>query len=65
MPVYLLFDVGSTYTKGVLVDISNEMILATATSVTSADTDIRFGIEAINAQMRDVLQQVDVTKTLV
>ncbi len=65
MPVYLLFDVGSTYTKGVLVDIDNEVIIAAATSVTSADTDICFGIEAIKTQMSDVLHQVDVTKTLV
>lgn len=65
MPVYLLFDVGSTYTKGILVDITKEKIIATANSVTTADTDIRFGIETIKSKMGDLLEHVNVTKTLV
>lgn len=65
MPVYLLFDVGSTYTKGILVDITKEKIIATASSMTTADTDIRFGIETIKSKMGDLLEHVNVTKTLV
>jgi len=65
MSVYLLFDVGSTYTKGVLVDITKEQILAKASSVTTADTDIRFGIDSIKSQMGEILEQVNLTKTLV
>lgn len=65
MSVYLLFDVGSTYTKGVLVDITKEKILATASSMTTAETDIRFGIESIKSQMGEILEQVNITKTLV
>lgn len=40
MPTYLLFDVGSTYTKGCVVDTDREEILAIAQSETTATTDI-------------------------
>lgn len=65
MPVYLLCDVGSTYTKGCLVDTDKEEILATASDLTSADTDINLGIEALKAKMQDVLNTVTIDEMLV
>ncbi|MGB7593938.1 MAG: methylaspartate mutase accessory protein GlmL [Erysipelotrichaceae bacterium] len=65
MPVYLLFDVGSTYTKGCVVDTDKEEILATASVFTTAETDISFGIESAKKQMKKALDEVSIAKTLV
>jgi len=65
MSVYLLFDVGSTYTKGCVVDMEKEEILATASVFTTAETDISIGIEAAKKQMSEVLDKASITKTLV
>lgn len=51
MPVYRLFDVGSTYTKGLIVDTEKEEILASASDFTTADTDIAVGIDKVTAKM--------------
>lgn len=53
MPVYRLFDVGSTYTKGLIVDTDHETILASASDFTTADSDIVLGIETVTAKMMD------------
>jgi uncharacterized protein (TIGR01319 family) len=65
MSVYLLFDVGSTYTKGCVVDLDTEEILATASVFTTAETDISIGIEAAKSRMSKTLDKVSVTQTLV
>ena len=44
MPTYLLFDVGSTYTKGCIVDTQKDEILAIANDLTTASIDIAIGI---------------------
>lgn len=51
MPVYALFDVGSTYTKGLIVDTDQEKILASGSAFTTAQTDIIEGIEQVKTQM--------------
>ncbi len=65
MPTYLLFDVGSTYTKGCIVDTDREEILATAQSETTATTDISEGIESVKSKMRTVLATQKIHQTLV
>ena len=40
MPNFCLFDVGSTYTKGCIVDTDQEMILAQASDFTTSSTEI-------------------------
>lgn len=65
MPVYLLFDVGSTYTKGCVVDLDKEEILANTSVFTTANTDISIGIEAAKKQMQVTLDTVSSAKTLV
>ncbi|HBZ42438.1 MAG TPA: MutL protein [Erysipelotrichaceae bacterium] len=65
MPTYLLFDVGSTYTKGCIVDINQERILAQASALTTATTDISIGIQAVKDRMKDVLSTVKIDQTLV
>ena len=62
---FLLFDVGSTYTKGCIVDLEKEEIIAHTSVFTTADTDINLGIEAAKRQMQDALDQVVVEKTLI
>ena len=64
MPTYLLFDVGSTYTKGLIVDSDTESILASATDKTTAATDIVFGIDKVKAKMKSVLDKVKIDQTL-
>ena len=64
MPTYLLFDVGSTYTKGCIVDIDQERILAQASALTTATTDISIGIQAVKDLMKDVLSKVTIDQTL-
>ena len=41
--IYLLVDVGSTYTKLHLVDTNKNVILAGASSYTTVETDVREG----------------------
>lgn len=65
MPVYLLFDVGSTYTKGCVADLDKEEILTTASVFTTADTDISAGIEMAKNLMSKTLDKVSIAKTLV
>jgi len=65
MPIYSLFDVGSTYTKGLIVDTDQEAILAIANDITTSDTDISFGIEKVKAKMKEVLDIVKIDQTLV
>jgi uncharacterized protein (TIGR01319 family) len=65
MSVYLLFDVGSTYTKACVVDLAKEAILATASVFTTADTDISIGIETAKELMLKKLDNVSIAKTLV
>ena len=65
MPVYTLFDVGSTYTKGLVVDTDQEAILASANDFTTAETDIVLGIDKVKAKMKEILDQVSVQQTFV
>lgn len=64
MPIYLLFDVGSTYTKGLIVDTQSETILAIANELTTSSTDISIGIEKVKAKMKNVLDKVHIDQTL-
>ena len=56
MGTYLLLDVGSTFTKGLVVDTDNVAILGTAQAPTTAQTDIAEGIEAVKAKLAAVLK---------
>jgi uncharacterized protein (TIGR01319 family) len=55
MSTYLLLDVGSTYTKGVVVDTKAVAILGYAQAPTTAQTDIVEGIEAVKAKLKPLL----------
>lgn len=65
MPNFCLFDVGSTYTKGCIVDTDQEMILAQASDFTTSSTDISIGIESVKQKMVANLNQIKIDKTLV
>ena len=65
MPTYLLFDVGSTYTKGCIVDTQKDEILAIANDFTTASTDIAIGIENVKRKMAPVLNKISIDQTLV
>jgi uncharacterized protein (TIGR01319 family) len=65
MPIYCLFDVGSTFTKGCLVDTDQEVILALANDVTTAESDIAIGIARVKAKMKPVIDQVKIDQTLI
>lgn len=45
MDAYLLIDFGSTFTKLTLVDVENEVIIATDKSYTTVETDVTIGYE--------------------
>lgn len=62
---FLLFDVGSTYTKACVVDLQKEEILAYTAAFTSADTDINDGIEVAKRQMLDTMPDITIEKTLI
>lgn len=51
----LLIDFGSTYTKTTVVDLDQQMLMQTAQSFTTVDTDIRHGLEAALADMGTTL----------
>ncbi len=65
MPTYLLFDVGSTYTKGCIVDTQSDEILASASDLTTATTDIAIGLERVKHKMANILDNVSIDQTLV
>jgi uncharacterized protein (TIGR01319 family) len=64
MPTYLLFDVGSTYTKGLIVDTQSETLLAIDNELTTSTTDISIGIEKVKLKMKKVLDKVHIDQTL-
>ncbi len=51
MPAVLCVDVGSTFTKAVLVDVADGDVLGTASSPTTVDTDVREGVDAVRASL--------------
>ncbi len=55
----LLIDFGSTYTKVTAVDLDGESILGTATSLTTAATDIGVGLEAAVARLEEKTGRLD------
>lgn len=65
MPNYCLFDVGSTYTKGCIVDTDQEKILAHASDFTTSNTDISIGIENVKLKMKETLDHIKIQETLV
>ncbi|MCM2252111.1 MAG: methylaspartate mutase accessory protein GlmL [Ramlibacter sp.] len=48
----VLVDIGSTFTKAVAVDIERKAVLATVKAPTSADTDVRIGIDQAMRALR-------------
>lgn len=52
--IYLLVDVGSTYTKLHLVDTNKNVILAGASSYTTVETDIREGFNKAYKKLREI-----------
>ena len=52
--IYLLVDVGSTYTKLHLVDTSKNVILAGASSYTTVETDVREGFNKAYNKLREI-----------
>ena len=63
MGTYLLLDVGSTFTKGLVVDTDAVRILGMAQAPTTAQTDISEGIDAVKAQLADVIKRHPLTAT--
>lgn len=53
MSVHLLVDFGSTYTKVLAVDLSEEVILGRAQSPTTIDTDVTIGLNNALAELVD------------
>ncbi|MFQ6171777.1 glutamate mutase L [Oryzobacter sp. R7] len=51
MPLVLCVDVGSTFTKGVLVDASSGAVVATASHPTTVATDVMDGVDAVRAAL--------------
>ncbi len=51
MPAVLCVDVGSTFTKAVLVDVATGDVLGTASSPTTVDTDVMDGVDAVRASL--------------
>lgn len=52
--IYLLVDVGSTYTKLHLVDTDKNVILAGASSYTTVETDVREGFNKAYEKLREI-----------
>lgn len=52
--IYLLVDVGSTYTKLHLVDTCKNVILAGASSYTTVETDVREGFNKAYKKLREI-----------
>ena len=52
--IYLLVDVGSTYTKLHLVDTSKNVILAGASSYTTVETDVREGFNKAYKKLKEI-----------
>lgn len=53
MSVYLLVDIGSTYTKILAVDLAEEVILGRAQSPTTIATDVTIGLNKALAELLD------------
>jgi len=53
--IYLLFDIGSTYTKAVVVDSDKVKILGTTNVLTSAVSDVAHGMNAAKSQLAEYL----------
>ncbi len=67
---FLCADVGSTFTKGVLVDVDDGAVLATAAHPTTVDTDVLDGLDAVAADLAEAAglvggTQVPAERTLV
>lgn len=65
MPKFYLFDVGSTYTKGCIVDTDQEEILAHASDFTTSNLDISIGIESVKRKMEELIGVQTIDKTFV
>jgi len=65
MPVFALFDVGSTYTKGLIVSTDLGKILALGSAFTTAQTDISEGIDKVRSLMRDQVGDLIIDQTRV
>ena len=59
MKAVLLIDFGSTYTKLTAVDLDQEVILGTAASYTTIQTDINDGLQAALAQLEEKTGKLD------
>lgn len=55
----ILIDIGSTYTKVVVVDIASESIIAAAKSPTTVETDITIGLEKALKMVERAIGSVD------
>jgi uncharacterized protein (TIGR01319 family) len=51
VPAVLCVDVGSTFTKAVLVDVATGDVLGTASSPTTVATDVMDGVDAVRASL--------------
>ncbi len=51
MPAVLCVDVGSTFTKAVLVDVTSGGVLGTASAPTTVATDVMDGVDAVRASL--------------
>jgi len=60
MKAILLVDFGSTFTKLTVVDLDQEIILTTAKSMTTIDTDIMHGFNNAFIQVEDKLKGIEV-----
>ena len=63
MKPILLIDFGSTYTKLTAVDVEGEVILGTASSYTTVQTDINEGLEAALRLLEEKTGKIEYEKT--
>lgn len=57
----LLVDIGSTYTKLTAVDMKNERIIATAKSLTTADTDLMIGFNDAYSVLKNKMSGINIS----
>ena len=52
MRIMLLIDFGSTFTKGVMIDLEGEEVIAKASVPSTVDRDVRLGLSELLVELR-------------
>lgn len=62
MSVSLLIDFGSTYTKGVMIDLAGEEVLAQTRVPSTVESDVREGLQALMSELKRQTSEATVEK---